>query len=313
MDQSKKMQYIIKSSDQLTKRLEMQERKVLDRRSKERLNYQEFIKLLQEDVDDMSLTFNKWENTPIPQIGNISPIQFYETFSSIDEYIDMAESYLSRESVKGLPDGFMEKVNTLDRSVIPKLKKMLGYVMPDQSNELNVRQNAIIMVAGILGDIEFLDELFRLIPFIMDHTILDVLLDAFTLMGVPALEKSFCLLENDEGYTEVAKVLLRVIANVGSSNRTEHIYRFLKDRFRKSNQKGEVATVLAAYGDGRVIPSIRGYVERNASQLSYQEYIAFRNSIEDLGGNTDDLKERFEDFENFNTEDIAREIGEWWK
>jgi len=49
------------------------------------------------------------------------------------------------------------------------------------------------------------------------------------------------------------------------------------------------AACLAAYGDGRAIPALRGYIEKNRNTIDSVTFFEIKGAIEKLGGNADDL------------------------
>lgn len=104
--------------------------------------------------------------------------------------------------------------------------------------------------------------------------------------SLPHLIESLNGLETD---CEAYEYLLMALASIGCKKRSDEIYYVLKNSFIKMVNKPLGAACLASYGDGRAIPALRGYVEKNLSSLDIYVLSDIKAAIEKLGGNIDDL------------------------
>jgi len=106
----------------------------------------------------------------------------------------------------------------------------------------------------------------------------DVLLDAMSAVDTWTLPHEY---------------LASALAKAGKRNKKDQIYRSLKEYFLKSGKIVSGASNLAEYGDGRAIPALRGYAERNISTLDRQAFFEIKSAVERLGGSMEDLTAQY--------------------
>jgi len=131
----------------------------------------------------------------------------------------------------------------------------------------------------------------------------DVLTQCLIDIGQPALEPLINMIENNQNNDRLHPSSIITVASIARENKSDDIFYLLKNFFRNSENKLPGAIALSTYGDGRAIPAIRGYIEKNLGEISCEEYGLLRNAILMLGGSTYDLDEYFEDYEDEDYED----------
>lgn len=121
----------------------------------------------------------------------------------------------------------------------------------------------------------------------------EVAREALINIGKPSISLLIDTLEKAEKYYEYHEYLTMALAEIGENNKTEEIYKCLKKMFRKHDNKIVMADCLGQYGDGRAIPTLRGYIERNINDISKDILFTVNSVIEELGGSMEDILEDF--------------------
>jgi hypothetical protein len=116
--------------------------------------------------------------------------------------------------------------------------------------------------------------------------------DALVEIGSPVLEPALELIEAAGAFGEPHEYLLMVLAAVGSTNKSDRVFRCLKSLFLRMDNKLLGASCLGEYGDGRAIPALRGFVEKNLKQLDRETFFEINSAVRKLGGSMEDITRR---------------------
>lgn len=159
-----------------------------------------------------------------------------------------------------------------------------------QKNEINPVICAI-KIAGMSANEEYIKKLIELIykegeyGDLIKETARQALVD----IGSPALIEIEKKLKEKDIYSDDDFHLIIAIIEIDSNRKSETTYSLLKESFRKTANKGLAARCIADYGDGRAVPMLRGYLEKNIEKLDKNTTLDIQGAIIALGGNTDDL------------------------
>ena len=80
------------------------------------------------------------------------------------------------------------------------------------------------------------------------------------------------------------------LAEIGHTHKSEPVYRCLKNAFQSMDNKLIGALCLKSYGDGRAVPSLRGYLEKNRGKVDQETFNEIISVIRSLGGSIDGLQ-----------------------
>jgi hypothetical protein len=83
--------------------------------------------------------------------------------------------------------------------------------------------------------------------------------------------------------------LLITLTDIGKDHPDNQIFNCLKDCFRRMSNKAIGAICLGDYGDGRAIPALRGWLEKNPQIRDRQVHSEILSAIKRLGGVISDL------------------------
>jgi len=262
-------------------------------------------------------TIRTWENEGIAELQGITPKEYFSSLESVNEIIEII-SFITTDIDIILVPSLVNKIIELKDSISDELFRILENMQVDESKCLNNQQLAAIKIAGISALPKYLNPILNIFTQLdsekTDEDTYAVLTRSLVDIGMPALNSIINMIENSGQNDKLYPFLIDVVAKIGHDNKSEDIYNFLKKQFRNSEFRVIEAKALATYGDGRAIPAIRGYIEKNLDEISSEEYDLLRHAILDLGGNTDDLDEYFEDYEDYEEEDYEKiydeEFGE---
>lgn len=265
-----------------------------------------FTNLMTQAIVEIIKVMGEWEEKSFPELDGLTPKQYFDSLNTINDFVELV-SLLEAKNKGILPVGLFERIKKFDDAFSDDLLNALESIQLGEEKCFSSEQKAIVRITGILGLPKFINALIGIIYQLdnekSNEDTFTALMNAITGIGEPALESLINLVENIEKKGRLYGYLILTIGKIASENKSERIYRLLKDYFRKSENKVIEANALAVYGDGRAIPAIRGYVERNLEDLSYWEYSQFREAVLLLGGNMSDLDVYFDDYDEFDEEE----------
>lgn len=274
------------------------------------MDYHRFTNLMTEAVVESIKVMDEWEEKSFPELDGLTPKQYFDGLSTINDIVELV-SLLEEKNGGILPTGLSERIKRFDDTFSDDLLNTLESIQLGEEKCFTSEQKAIVHIAEILALPKFVNALIGIIYQLdnekSDEDTFTGVMNTIREVGEPALESLINLVENSEKKGRLYGYLILTIGKIASKNKSERIYRLLKDYFRKSETKVIEAGALSIYGDGRAIPAIRGYVERNLEDLSYWEYSQLRDAVLLLGGDMRDLDEYFDDYDEFDEFDEADE------
>lgn len=119
---------------------------------------------------------------------------------------------------------------------------------------------------------------------------------SFPEISVPLLIDTIKNHEAD-GLTGPCEDLVIILAEMGKDNKSDEIYYALKSAFRAMKNKLYATICLGNYGDGRAVPLLKGYINRNQGKIDRDLFYEILSAIQALGGDTSDINDPFGDFE----------------
>ena len=120
--------------------------------------------------------------------------------------------------------------------------------------------------------------------------------EAFPEISVPFMISR--LDENSEsGLKGPFEDLVIILSRIGKNAPSEDIYLALKHAFRYMENKIYAVICLMDYGDGRAIPMLKGYVNRNKDTISRDLFYEIMSAVQNLGGDISDIEDPFGDFD----------------
>lgn len=131
-----------------------------------------------------------------------------------------------------------------------------------------------------------------------DEYVSDVITEYMVNMGAVAIDELIKRIDSAEilpgGGPE--EDLMVALAKIGARHRSEAVFQSLRGAFRKIERKVIGALCLGNYGDGRAVPLLKGYLDRNLHTVSREMFYESLTVIRDLGGDINDIQDPFKDF-----------------
>ncbi|MEN8905201.1 MAG: hypothetical protein ABF289_04490 [Clostridiales bacterium] len=234
------------------------------------------------ELDLINKSISKWELNNNKHLNNLSPKEYFCAISDDDEILQIFKSYTSYCDLE-IPNCILLLIEKSDYVK----SKLLEYALSIKSTP----ENEIIGIEAlrILGKIKYNESIVPLIEFSQiltekEDPILDIISETFMEIGVESIEPLLSILETRSEFNLCHEYMLRALAKIGSTNKSERIYRLLKNTFKNTNNKVFAVLLLSDYGDGRAITALKGYATKNASTISKNLLYEIKYVVEKLGG-----------------------------
>lgn len=234
--------------------------------------------------------YEKWLSNSFDELDRKTPGEFLKTIDNIDTLIEMLR-YGAVVCDDDLPEIFVDKLKEFEDQVTEILLKIALEPANEGSDDELL---APIMAIRMLGRWHVERAVEPLISIIdTDKPLFDLLYEtvkeALINIGMPAVDTICSTLDSGNMPQNSAEYLLMALAEIGRDNKCDRIYKQLKKAFLQMPQKIVPANCLANYGDGRAIPALRGFLEKNGKTIEKDTYYEIVSVIKRLGGCTDDL------------------------
>lgn len=230
----------------------------------------------------------KWLNQAIDEIGNISPKEYINSLTALEETVELFIEIASISDV-GIPDLVIDKLKEYGVSAADMLFEFAKNSFDSDKEENKLAITQAIFAIGCLKCDEYKEKLIGLlIECCNDEMISEAICSAIVEYGSIILEdliKTF----NETDIELVKEYLLVCISEISKEHPSDNVFYLLKNAFRSMNNKKVAAEVIGDYGDGRAIPLLRGYIQRNTDKIDKDTFNLVRAVIKKLGGEIDDL------------------------
>lgn len=249
----------------------------------------EFYKYLEQYEREKEELILKWADTPVEELNGSTPS---ELISGMENFADVFDLYLymAEHTDEEVPPVVIKRLKDFSNEAVPALADLANSCLNNGNTDIDFI--AAVSALGKIGNKDSIDKLINLAYSMNEKNLdLDYVEEALRHAGSGTIEPILEILDKGE-MGKVEKMLLYVLASVGANHKDDRIYRLLRSAFRTMDDKMLAVNCLNEYGDGRAIPMLRGYLERN-SKLEKNLYFEIVGTIRNLGGITDDLLKPF--------------------
>jgi len=232
----------------------------------------------------------KWEETPVEALNNLTPVQYINEINDFNYMIELFREG-SRICYDNMPSVFLDKLKEYDSKAVDAIMKLASDKgLLESSEEADIP----VMAVKVLGEWKVDWTVDRLIELLYEtegknELFADSIKNALINIGKPAIEKIIQALNESDAIGDAQEYLVTALTEVGKHNRSDNVYRCLKSTFLKMENKIIGAICLGNYGDGRAIPALRGYIQKNRNTLDPDTYSEVKSAIFRLGGQVDDI------------------------
>lgn len=238
----------------------------------------------------LNSSIENWNRQGIVELDNQSPEQFIKAITSFDEIKEFFKVG-AKLCDKDLPEIFINKLKSFgDESSNFFLKIAIDKAFIESEEEVFIS----IMAIRLLGEWKVEEAILPLIDLIYElneekEIVVEEIVSALINIGSSSAQKLIELLEVKEAIGYIDEYILSALEKIGKDNKSDAIYKCLKDVFFKMEDKILGAMCLGDYGDGRAITALRGYLEKNKGEIDKEIYNEVKAAIKRLGGSVADL------------------------
>ncbi|MFO7611110.1 MAG: hypothetical protein R6W99_01295 [Clostridia bacterium] len=83
--------------------------------------------------------------------------------------------------------------------------------------------------------------------------------------------------------------MIMALVDIDAGRKANDIMKVLKESFKKTHDKALAARCMSDFGDGRVVPMLRSYLEKNAFRLDAETALEIQGAVLELGGSVDGI------------------------
>jgi hypothetical protein len=239
----------------------------------------------------LSKEIEKWEDTCLTELDGMSPRQL---LGNIDNFVDIMALFKLGAVMcdDTLPTVFLSKLKSFGTIARDTLLDLCSKpITKDISEEDFQISQLAIQILGIwqveLAVEPLIELLFR--GTCETELLFENVKESLVNIGKPAIPALIQNIEKDGFKSEAGDYMLMALADIGENNKTDVIYKCLKNAFTVMQDKSIGAFCLGNYGDGRAIPALRGFLEKNKENIDKEIFYDIISAINRLGGNTEDL------------------------
>ncbi|TYQ16745.1 UNVERIFIED_CONTAM: hypothetical protein Cloal_3313 [Acetivibrio alkalicellulosi] len=260
----------------------------------ENIKPEDILKLKEGDMSpSLEIGIRKWECTSQDFLGKISPKSYFDKINDVQSLMRLFKIG-SKICDSDIPELLLSKLESYKEDTIDefiKLATKASLINDDEEMFIPLMSIKILgkwKETGVIGVL--IDQLYAI-----DETreiFIEEIIDALVNIGEPCVDhivkKLNCNnIDNIEEYLLYS--LVRIATKTDDKVQYDEIYSCIKSTFLKMDNKIIGAMCLGDLGDGRAIPFLRGYVEKNLKSIDYETFCEIKAAIHKLGGNMDDI------------------------
>ncbi len=236
----------------------------------------------------------KWLITGLLELDGMTPVEFINSLSSLDELFEFFLSIASASDV-GVPDILIEKFKYYGGKAASD--KLFNYVDNSLSSkdknpdDIYPAVSQSVYAIGCLQEEEYKQKLINLlIENKQEEMISEAICAAIVAYGVSILDDVINAFGTTQDQT-TKEHFLGCVAEICNENmyKSDEVFYFMKNAFRTVSNLNLIVEILGDYGDGRAIPLLRGYVLKNIDKIDSATFNQMRAIIKKLGGDIEDL------------------------
>lgn len=233
----------------------------------------------------------KWEDTPIHDLDNITPKQYFEGLDTIEKVVEVFIQ-AAKACDKGVPEPLLKRIIHFEEEITDQLIKFAyDFYLSQEEEEFYISLMSVNVLGAIKAE-KAIKPLMRLI-YLLDENLeilVEEISDALVNIGEPCTGNLIEAISSSEQIGYIDEYLLNTLVRIGKNHKSDEIYKCIKSSFNRMDDKILGALSLGDYGDGRAIPTLRGYIEKNINSIDNATYKEILAVIKRLGGNIEDLK-----------------------
>lgn len=231
----------------------------------------------------------RWGNTPLEALQGVSPAQTIEKMDNLDDVFELF-IYMAHNSDEEIPNLLIEKLKEFGQDAVLRLVQ-LARNSTGENEQAYLDFHSAVKTLGEMKLEESIAPLIELAYEAEEQEIkLEHIQEALRNLGKRAIDPILNQLENKE-FGNVESMLIYVLSILGRQSNDDRIYRQLRKAFRSMDDKIPAVLSFTVFEDGRAVPMLRNYLEKNKAGLPENVFYEILGAIQKLGGTTTDLIE----------------------
>lgn len=270
-------------------------------------NENKFMEFMKKAFDTLDNSVKCWEDSPLESLDGATPKEYVAAVGGIGELMELFKEVAIHIDDEIIPVILAERFEDFGEESVQALLKVASdtALLNTEGEEISIVVNAVRLL-GMLKAFPAVDGLISLMLNCKedDELVLETVASALVEIGAASVEPLLEKVEAAAAITSREEYMLECLAKIGSESKSDRIFRCLRDSFRRMDNKVLGALCLGDYGDGRAIPTLRGYVEKNMDAIDRETFYEIAYTVELLGGDMSDIEVDFdeddEDDENWD-------------
>lgn len=272
--------------------------------SESTLASEEFQEYLENSVIN---SLQPWFVTELDGLTAETPEGFFDSLINLDDVMDVFE--VAAEMLDGdLPDLLMLRVGAFGEESCDRLVKMAMHhdwtPAPGEDDDTFRTKIAVDLAAlRVLGKWTYTPSVEPVLSRFSeisepDEYLADGLKTYAVSLGAQIVPALIARIDGAAatGLKGPYEYLVISLTTIGSQEPSEEIFQCLKTAFRNMDHKVIASICLGDYGDGRAVPLLKSYLDRNVNTIDRQFFYETLSAIKRLGGDISDIQDPFRDF-----------------
>lgn len=246
----------------------------------------------------LAADLEKWASASSVELDGMSPVDYFNSIEDIAQLIELFE-LAAKLCDNDIPDPLLDRLKTFNKAAIDEL---LGLAADERFLYDEEDQIVSVMAIKTIGKWEAVSTLEPLLKLLFElkednEIVIEEILSTMIQFGSSAAGRIIEILDESSTIGNIEEYLLDTLVKLGVNQKDKSLYdlifRTIKSVFSKMDNKLFGAICLGNFGDGRAIPALRGFVEKNKDTIDYETFMEIKSSIHRLGGNMDDIEIHF--------------------
>jgi len=257
----------------------------------EKSTTEELLRGTTEAHEEVEEAIIKWEETPFLELDNQSPREFLSKINDFEVTIDLFKLGAKMCDID-LPKPLIEKLASFGDATV---ERFLEFASNNEVLSKSEDEFVPVIAVKILGEWKLEKVIVPILKILLKSTdqyelLNEEIIEALVEIGNPSVEHILKAIEASEDKNYLNEGLIGALVRIGKENKSDQVFKCLKDAFSNTKNKMLLAMYLGDYGDGRAIPALRGYVTKNIGTIDKDTFYQIKVAIKRLGGSIEDIE-----------------------
>lgn len=258
----------------------------------------ELLNIEDENIkNQVASDLKQWGNTPMEELAGVSPAEYFNNIQDMAQLIELF-TVAAKLCDNDIPDPLTDRLMAFNEDAV---KGLLALITDESILNDDEEQIISLMAIRTIGKWKAVSSLEALIGLLYnlsedDEIVVEEICSALVQFGDNAANRIIDIL-NQNNIERLEEYLLETLVKIGVTIKDRNLYdlifRTIKNTFNKMENKLFGAICLGDFGDGRAIPALRGFVEKNKDSIDYDTFLEIKSSVHRLGGSMEDIQIHF--------------------